>query len=670
MTSGNTAGATAGRPRSFDELRDAVVALFSRLDTLAAAYANQAPLAAQRAAAARDRLTRGQLMTAVCGEFKRGKSTLLTALLDEPRNRPRLFPADTLPATNSVTTIRWGAQERILVTVELPNGTPQTTVITREQIADYATEAGNPNNARKVVLIEIESPNPKLASGLAFADTPGVGGVFTAHTAVTLAFLPSADALLFVTDVEKPLAGTELAFLQQAIGAARMTNDVRSLVCVMTKIDQTTDYSGLLAENRAKLAGLTGLPEDEVVLIPVSSWQKLEYLDDSDPVTLAQSNFPALEDALWAALGSRRTRVLLGDALRAAREWTQAILTPIEAAAQSARDKTGKVLDDLESQARNRDDYLKQLDKDSKSWEADLNAELRTASDTLVQLAQNEIERIWSRFNGQYVYDTALLEEPERLTDRLGADFTALLGGLLRLVRREVTAAVERFSVAKGLTLQAPDISDLPDLPSPDLPRDVSGVGKGKRGEGVVIARYTAASIGIGSATGGVIGAVLGSVLLPGAGTVGGAVVGAQIGSAISAAVGGWLGFRSSAKMVKTRQEDARRTELIRVFGPAKGAQERYVRSLLTVAFDGIRPAAVAELKSRIKQERETTENVLRRLEAARKAAESGRAADEAQFAAERAPFDAALADADALEAEAALLGSQGAAPAGAGGQP
>ena len=192
----------------------------------------------------------------------------------------------------------------------------------------------------------------------------------------------------------------------------------------------------------------------------------------------------------------------------------------------------------------------------------------------------------------------------------------------------------------------------------------MSGVGKGERGEGVVIARYTAASIGIGSATGGVIGAVLGSVLLPGAGTLGGAVVGAQIGSAISAAVGGWLGFRSSAKMVKTRQEDARRTELIRVFGPAKGAQERYVRSLLTVAFDGIRPAAVAELKSRIKQERETTENVLRRLEAARKAAESGRAADEAQFAAERAPFDAALADADALEAEAALLGSQGAAAA------
>jgi Dynamin family len=669
MTSGNAAAATGGCPRSFDELRGAVLALFDRLDARAAHSSAEAPEAAQRAAAAQGRLERGQLVTAVCGEFKRGKSTLLTALLDEPLDRLRLFPADTLPATNSVSTVRWGAQERILVTVELADGTPQTTPITREQIADYATEAGNPGNSRKVVLIEIETPNEKLASGLAFADTPGVGGVLTEHTVVTLAFLPSADALLFVTDIEKPLAGSELAFLREAIDAARMTDDVGSLVCVMTKIDQGTDYTGLLAENRAKLADLTGLPEDEVVLIPVSSWQKLEYLEDGDPMTLAHSNFPELEDALWAALGRRRAKVLLGDALRAVRERALAILAPIEAAAQSARDATGKVLDELEREARDREEYLKRLGGDSKSWEADLNAELKTASDKLIQLAQNEVERIWSQFNGQYVYDTALLEEPERLADRLGSDMSAMLGGLLRLVRREVTAAVERFSVAKGLTLKAPEISELPDLESPDLPRDVSGVGRGRRGEGVVVARYTAASAGIGGAAGGVIGAVLGSVLLPGAGTVGGAVLGGQIGTAVSTLIGGWLGFRSSAKMVKTRREDARRTELIRVFGPAKGAQERYVRSLLTVAFNGIRPAAIAELKSRIRQERETTANVLRRLATTRKAAEAGQAATEAQFAAERAPFDAVLADDDDLAAEAAKLGSKNGCATGSGGQ-
>jgi hypothetical protein len=663
MTSGSGAPGKGGSPRSFDELRVAVLVLFDRMEALAASSAYNAPQAAQRAAAARARLERGQLVTAVCGEFKRGKSTLLTALLDEPRDRPRLFPADTLPATNSVTTVRWGAHEQVMVTVELPGGTPQTIAISRDQIADYATEAGNPGNASKVVLIEIETPNDKLASGLAFADTPGVGGVLTAHTAVTLTFLPSAHALLFVTDVEKPLVASELAFLQQAIDAARMTNDVGSLVCVLTKIDQGTDHTGLLAENRKKIASLTGLPEDDVVFIPVSSWLKLDYLDDDDPVTLAQSNFPALEDALWAALGRRRARVLLGDALRAVREWALAILAPIEAASQIARDKTGKVLDDLEHKAQDRSEYLKRLDDDSKSWEADLNAELKTASDTLAQLAQNEIEAIWSRFASQYVYDPVMLDEPDRIADRIGSDLAAMLGGLLRLVRREVTAATERFSVAKGLTVKAPDISELPDLPSPALPSDLSAIGAIRRGEGVVIARYTAASAGIGGAVGGVIGGVLGTVFAPGAGTVGGFFLGAQIGTAVSGVIGGLLGFRSSAKMVQARQTDTRRTELIRVFGPAKNAQEKYVRSLLTVAFDGIRPAATAELKSRIRQERETTRNVLRSLAAARKAAEAGQAADEAQFAAERAPFDEVVTDSDALATEAAMLGSSAGQP-------
>lgn len=665
MTTGNGPGG-----RSFDDLRAAVLSLFTRLDVLAAPLAGQAPQAAARAAAARDRLVRGQLMTAVCGEFKRGKSTLLTALLDEPRDRPRLFPADTLPATNSVTTVRWGDKERVLVTVELPGGAPQTTVITREQIADYATEAGNPGNARKVVLIEIETPNPRLASGLAFADTPGVGGVLTAHTAVTLAFLPSADALLFVTDIEKPLAGSELAFLRQAIGAARMTSDVGSLVCVMTKIDQGTDYDALLAENRAKLAGLTGLPEDEVVLVPVSSWAKLDYLEDGEQETLDQSNFPALEDALWAALGRRRARVLLGDALRGIGEWAQAILAPIEAAAQSARDATGKVLDDLEREAKARETHLKTLDADARSWEADLNAELKTASNTLAQLGQNEIEAIWSRFASQYVYDPALLDEPDRIADRLGADLAAMLGALLRLVRREVTTAVERFSVAKGLTLKAPDISDLPDLPSPALPSDLSGIGRNEPGQGVVIARYTAGAVGLGGTVGGVLGAVLGSVFAPGPGTAAGVILGAQIGSAVSAAAGGILGWRSATKMVRARKADTRRTEIIRVFGPAKGAQEKYVRSLLTVAFDGIRPAAVAELKSRILQERETTRNVLARLAATRQAAEAGQAASEAQYAAERAPFDAVLTDGDDLAAETAKLGAPPGPATPAGGRP
>ena len=239
--------------RSFDELRVDVLVLFDQADAPATALgAGQETV--RRLALARQRLASGHLAVAVCGEFKRGKSTLLGALLEDPG----LFPADTLPGTNAVTTIRYADKETVTVTVEVPAGGTERLSITRDEIADYVTERGNPGNKRKVLAVEIETPNPQLASGLAFVDTPGVGGVFAEHTAVTLTFLPSADALVFVTDVEAPLLGSELAFLRRAIDAANLTDDADSLVCVMTKIDQGTEYEELYQEDLAELARLTG----------------------------------------------------------------------------------------------------------------------------------------------------------------------------------------------------------------------------------------------------------------------------------------------------------------------------------------------------------------------------------------------------------------------------
>jgi hypothetical protein len=645
--------------RSFDELRRMVLALFDVLATIVAASASAAPEAARRRADARDRLEHGLLTVAVCGEFKRGKSTLLSALLDEPG----LFPADTMPATNAVTIIRWAAAERVTVTLELPDGTPQTIEIGRDQIADYVTEAGNPGNARRVALVEIETPNPKLASGLVFVDTPGVGSILTEHTAVTLAFLPSADALLFVTDVEKPLLDSELTFLRRAIDAAKLTDDVGSLVCAMAKIDQGTDYEKLLAQNRAKLAALLGLPAELVVLIPVSSWEKLDYLADDDPRSLANSNFGELEAALWDALGRRRTRVLLGGALRAIGDEALAHLEPIEADQRARDDATGRTLTDLQQKAQARQNYLARLDADSKAWAADLDAELKTAAGRVQALGQQEIERNWSRFRSSYVYDSALLDDLAKMADQLGGDLAASLGALLKLVRREVAQAVERFSIAKGFTLDPPDITQLPDLVPPGMPDDLSGVSQDSRGAAFTILRGTSAGLGVGGfaggAAGGVIGAVLGSVLLPGLGTVAGATLGAQIGGGVCAAVGAFFGFRSGRKNVETQQANSRRSQVLGLFNPLKPGQEKHVRALLDAAFAEIRPAANAELKSRLRQEKQKTANVLRRLAAAQQAAAAGQAADRARFAAERKPFDDLLADVAALDQEVSDMGSR-----------
>jgi hypothetical protein len=74
----------------------------------------------------------GRLTTAVVGEFKRGKSTLLGALVEQPA----LFPRDVDIATNLVTSLEHGSEEQITAFIgDATNARPVQ--INRQQIPEY-----------------------------------------------------------------------------------------------------------------------------------------------------------------------------------------------------------------------------------------------------------------------------------------------------------------------------------------------------------------------------------------------------------------------------------------------------------------------------------------------------------------------------------------------------
>ena len=189
--------------------REQVVGLARRVVDAARRQGQDAP--AKDVEDALEILRRGRVTAAVVGEFKRGKSTLINALLDEPK----LLPVDNKMATSVVTTLSYASTERISVLIESPGGIePETIEITRQDIADYATETGNPANARRARLVMAELPNERLRNGLVIADTPGVGGVVREHAAVTFGFLLSADVVIFVLDALTPLSTEELEFVR------------------------------------------------------------------------------------------------------------------------------------------------------------------------------------------------------------------------------------------------------------------------------------------------------------------------------------------------------------------------------------------------------------------------------------------------------------------------
>ena len=165
---------------------------------------------AQRLAAASARVRRPATIVCVVGEFKQGKSSLVNALLGRA-----ICPVDDDIATSAITLIRYGPEPRVEVRRRVDEGVVVETVQPSE-LTQWVSERGNPDNVRNVERVDISVPHPLLANGLAIVDTPGMGGLGAGHAAATLAFLPFADGLIFVTDASSELSAPEAEFLDRA----------------------------------------------------------------------------------------------------------------------------------------------------------------------------------------------------------------------------------------------------------------------------------------------------------------------------------------------------------------------------------------------------------------------------------------------------------------------
>ena len=159
------------------------------------------------------RLASGQFRLAVLGQFKRGKSTLLNALLGD-----QLLPTDILPVTAIPTFINSGEQVGVKVLFE-SDASPVHYDSTANQslndfLTDYVTEVGNPKNHRKVKQVELTHPAELLCQGVVLVDTPGIGSTNKHNTEVAYQILPQCDAALFLVSPDPPITEVELTYLK------------------------------------------------------------------------------------------------------------------------------------------------------------------------------------------------------------------------------------------------------------------------------------------------------------------------------------------------------------------------------------------------------------------------------------------------------------------------
>jgi ribosome biogenesis GTPase A len=172
------------------------------------------------------RVAEGRFYVACVGQFKRGKSTLINALIGEP-----VLPTGFIPVTAVPTVIRFG--DRLHARIRLNDGSWNEIPV--PELKQYVTEELNPENKKGVQGAEAFIPSALLSSGMCIVDTPGLGSVFSGNSAATQAFIPHIDAALVVVGADPPLAGEELT-LVEAVG-----KQVHNLILVLNKADRTTD---------------------------------------------------------------------------------------------------------------------------------------------------------------------------------------------------------------------------------------------------------------------------------------------------------------------------------------------------------------------------------------------------------------------------------------------
>ncbi|MDQ1490815.1 MAG: hypothetical protein QOJ23_3329 [Actinomycetota bacterium] len=294
------------RTESGAGLRGEALALVAAASTATTAY-GRADLT-RRLAATRRRLADPALHILVIGEFKQGKSSLVNAILGAP-----VCPVDDDVATAVPTAVRYAETPVAVAVYEPPpddiDAEPVREEIPFDEVVNYVTEAHNPDNRRRLQVVEVGLPRQLLAGGLVLVDTPGVGGLGSVHSATTLGALPMAEAVIFVSDSSQEYTEPELAFLRTARDLCP------NVLCVLTKADFYPRWRTIEELNRRHLEAA----RMRVDVFPVSSPLRARALRDEDADLNAESGLPpliaALNDGVGAGADRLATRAAAADLL-------------------------------------------------------------------------------------------------------------------------------------------------------------------------------------------------------------------------------------------------------------------------------------------------------------------------------------------------------------------
>ncbi len=300
----------------------------------------------------RQRLREERCHLAVLGQFKRGKSTLINALLGAP-----VLPAAVVPLTSIPTFLHGGDQlsARVIFDTAKPDErfAGADAVALEDFLRRFVTEEANPHNRLGVEQVEVTCPATVLQQGLALIDTPGIGSTFRHNTEATLNFLPQCDAALFVVSADPPVTEVEIEFLKLVRGK------LARVFFILNKVDYLD-----ADERRAAVAFLQRMLREQAgfespQIFCASARQGLNARLNDDAGGWQRSGMAAIEHRIVEFLLTEKTDVLN----RALARQADDILADAQSRLELTRRSLELPLSDLDNRVRQFEDSLTHVDE-------------------------------------------------------------------------------------------------------------------------------------------------------------------------------------------------------------------------------------------------------------------------------------------------------------------
>ncbi len=388
-----------------------------------------------------DEIVQSPTTILVCGEFKRGKSTFVNALIGR-----KVCPTDTDICTSTVTCIKYG--EKVKATRLYGDfSNLKTQEIDFDDIERYTV--GSAEEIDNTVCIELELPLPELQKGLTIIDTPGVGGLDPRHAALTNFFLPRADITLFMTDVNEPLTTTELDYFKE-----KVLKYARYSAVIVNKADlkEEKQVEEIKQDTLNKIVSYTQLEAQNLHILSMSSADCIREETN-------MGNFPALRQ-LIEQLVKKNKMESLADLRDTFSEQLEFSITPLQVQLNQIESPSVDQIKELSVKKENVDKQLKDLLDPQSSFRLSINKKMAAEREAIIMWLNNECIMLANEgFNALLHDDRAtstdgggkwIGEQIKQKIDELGSEITLQLNkAFKRIARYEEFDGILRFKASK-----------------------------------------------------------------------------------------------------------------------------------------------------------------------------------------------------------------------------